>query len=163
MTLWERRISHIDRRVGPLHERPVRKQLRKAAARKRRGLPSRNMSLDLAFRILDLHWVRLRGETPPGAEVARLEWQLLRERVIERKRTQRDAARCRSRVCGNRIKINLWRRRSEWLAEVEESRRQCSALDPDDWLAENAIALRSSDDYVEQHGLPLWPTGARCG
>ena len=120
-TLWERQIAHVDRRVGPLEELSVRRQLRKAAVRKRRGLPSRNMSLEATFDLLHMQLAARKGEYPYLKLAAKLQWGLLRERLLERKRAQRQAARNRKRVSVHDTKINLWRRRREWLREVEEA------------------------------------------
>ena len=121
-TRWERQIAHIDRRVGPLDWVGVRGQLRKAAVRKRRGLPSRNISLEAMFDRLHRQIAARKGEPPDHELAAKLQWQLCRERLLERKRTQRDAARHRTRVSADDTKINLWSRRREWLRMAEELR-----------------------------------------
>jgi len=102
-TLWEKRIAHIDRRVGPIEWRGVRGQLRKAAVRKRRGLPSRDVSLEAAFDQVNLRFAAREGEVPNSDLVAKLQWRLLRERLLERKQMQRDAARRRARP---RVSVN---------------------------------------------------------
>jgi len=119
-TLWERRIAHIDRRVGPLELRGIRGRLRKADVRARRGLPSRNVSIEATFDLLELKLATRRGEPLDSDLVAKLQWRLLRERLLERKRASRQAASSRRRVSVDRTKINLWRRRREWLREAEE-------------------------------------------
>lgn len=118
-TLWDKRIAHIDRQVGPLEWRGVRGQLRKAAVRKRRGLPSRDVSLEAAFDQVNLRFAARKGEVPNPDLVAKLQWRLLRERLLERKQMQRDAARRRARPRVSDTKINLWRRRREWLREAQ--------------------------------------------
>jgi antitoxin CcdA len=47
------------------------------------------------------------------------------------------------------LKVNLSR------AAEEGVRRAVSAAKSEHWKAENAAALRSSNAYVEKHGLPL--------
>jgi hypothetical protein len=121
-TLWERRIAHIDRRVGPLEWRGARRQLLKAAVKKRRGLPSRNIPADVVFDLVGLKVAARKGD-PPNREMARkLEWRLLRERMLERKRAALAAARRRVRRSVEDTRINLWRRRQDWLraAQVDD-------------------------------------------
>lgn len=118
-TLWDKRITQIDRQVGPLEWRGVREQLRKDAVRKRRGLPSRSVSLEAAFDQVSLRIAARKGETPNPELVAKLLWRLLRERQLERKLVQRSAARRRARPRVSDTKINLWRRRREWLREAQ--------------------------------------------
>ena len=115
-------MAHIDRRVGPLEWRSVRSRIRKAAVRARRGLPSRNVSLEVTFELVNLHVAARNGESQDRELAARLQWQLLRERLIERHRTQRDAAHRRRSVSVGTTKINLWRRRRDWLRMAEELR-----------------------------------------
>lgn len=122
-TLWGRQTAHIDRRVGPLEWRGARKRLREAAVRKRRGFPSRNVSLEAAFEMVELRVRARKGETPDSELVAKLQWRLLRERLLERKRAHRMAARKRARVSVTDTKINLWRRRREWLRAAEAGER----------------------------------------
>lgn len=123
-TLWDKRIAHIDRRVGPLEWRGVRGQLRKAAVRKRRGLPSLSVSLEAAFDQMNLRIAARKGEAPNPELLAKLQWRLLRERLLERKRMQRNAARRRVRRSVIDTKINLWRRRREWLREAQAARQE---------------------------------------
>lgn len=49
--IWERRIRHIDRRVKPtaISKLGLRGQLLKAKVKERRGLPSRNLPVELVF------------------------------------------------------------------------------------------------------------------
>lgn len=116
--LWERQIAHVDRRIGPLEWRCLRHDLRKAALRRRRGLPSRCKSLEATF-----EWVKLKALTRMGAQstphaALKLEWLALRERMLERKRTAREAARRRTKRNVLDTKINVWRRRQEWLRSL---------------------------------------------
>jgi hypothetical protein len=114
-TLRESRIAHIDRRVGPLEWRGVRMQMLKAAVRRRRGLPSRNVPAEAVFKLLEMKLTKRKGELPDCQRAEKLQWLLLRERLPDRKRAERQAARRRTRVSGNDTKINLWRRRRDWL------------------------------------------------
>lgn len=118
-TLWDRRIRHITRPVKATHMRCVRGQLLKADFQERRGLPSRNLQSELVFTKLRL---KLKpGKQDPDAQAARrrLELALIRSRLLERKRKQRDAARRRARPSVTDTKINLWRRRRDWLRAAE--------------------------------------------
>lgn len=121
-TRWDKQIAHVDRRVGPMEWLGVRGQLRKAAVRKRRKLPSRNISLEAMFDLLHMKVAARKGGPQDCELAAKLQRQLCRERLLERKRTQRHAARHRTRVRADDTKINLWRRRREWLRMGEELR-----------------------------------------
>ena len=121
-TRWERQIAHIERRIRPLEWLGVRGQLRKAAVRKRRKLPSRNISLEAMFDRLHMKIAARKGEPQDRELATKLQWQLCRERLLERKQAQRHAARRRRRVSANETKINLWRRRREWLRMAKELR-----------------------------------------
>jgi len=112
---WDRRIRHITRPVKATRMRSVRGQMLKAEVQERRGLPSRNVPPELCF-------TKLRLKFKPGAENPdvqaarrRLELDLMRSRLLERKRKQRESARRRRRPSVMHTKINLWRRRREWL------------------------------------------------
>ena len=78
------------------------------------------MSTDLAFDLLDLHVAKRKGQALDPERAALLQWRLLREGLSERKRAQRRAALRRARVNVNNTKINLWRRRREWLRGVDD-------------------------------------------
>ena len=56
-----------------------------------------------------------------GAALARLELAAMRYRLAERRRTKRDEALRRRRPRVENTIINLWRRRRDWLREVEEA------------------------------------------
>lgn len=114
-SLWERQIGHVDRAVGPLGWRSVHGQIRKAAIRKRRGLPSRNVPAAAVFEVLEVKRAKRKGELPDARRAEKLQWLLLRERLLERKREARDAARRQARPRVSDTKINLWRRRWDWL------------------------------------------------
>jgi hypothetical protein len=118
-THWDKRIAPIDRAVGPLEWCSVRGQMRKAAVRKRRGLPSRNVPAAAAFEMLEAKRANRLGELPDARRAERLQWLLLRERLLERKRAERRTARRRTRPSVNDTKINLWRRRQDWLRIAE--------------------------------------------
>lgn len=119
MTFWERRIAHIDRPVRPLEWRGARRQLLKAAIKKRRGLPSRDMSFDVMLALVNLKVSRRAGVMPKRELLENLEWRLLRERLLERKRAVREAARRRVGRSFAETKIDLWRRRRDWLRAVQ--------------------------------------------
>lgn len=118
-TLWERRIAHIDRRVGPLDWPGVRRQMLKAAVRRRRGLPSRSVSSEVLDELLAVEIAKARGEPPDPVCAAKLQWMRIRDRLLEHKRAQRADSRRRTRFGVNGTKINLWRRRQQWLREAE--------------------------------------------
>ena len=118
-TLWERRISHVDRRVGPLEYRSLRGRALKAAVKKRRGQPSRNLPLGLVFELLRVKRANREGAPPDLGSTAKLTWRLLRERLLERKRTACDRARMRGNRSADETKIYLWRRRLQWLRAAE--------------------------------------------
>lgn len=85
-----------------------------------KGLPSRDIDGELFFarlRLLSASKV-LKTEDPEIArQLAHLDFEVLRSRLLERKR--RELARLRSRkVTANRTCINLWRRRRAWLDHV---------------------------------------------
>jgi hypothetical protein len=66
--------------------------------------------------------LKLKPDTEdPDAQVARqrLDLEIVRSRLLERKRKQRDAARRRARPSVMDTRINLWRRRREWLRAAE--------------------------------------------
>jgi hypothetical protein len=116
-TLWDRRIRHFDRPIKATRLRCVRRQLLKADVRRRRGLPSGHLPADWVFEKLRLK----RAKSGPHAQAARerLERARMHDRMLERKRDQRDAARRRARPSVLNTKINLWRRRRDWLRRVE--------------------------------------------
>jgi hypothetical protein len=90
--------------------RGARRRLQKAAIRKLRGLPSRDISLELMFDLLEVKRATRRGAPVEPEVVAKLQWRRLRERLLERKRAERLAAR-RRRPTVTDTRINLWRRR----------------------------------------------------
>lgn len=126
-THWERRISHIVRRVSPLKWKGPRRQRLKAAIKRLRKQPSRNFPSDLLCESLRLEFAKRRGVQPDPDDVRRLEWRLLRHRLLERKRAKRNAARSRVRRSVDTTKIFLWRRRRDWLREVESARANAAS------------------------------------
>lgn len=117
MIVWRKRIEHIDRPVKVFEFKGLRSRLRKEEVRKRRGLPSRSVSSAVAFESIDIKLCMYRGEVVDPIRIARLEWMRIRERMLERKRGMRRAARRRVWSCDTTI--NLWRRRRDWLVAVE--------------------------------------------
>lgn len=117
MLNWERRIRHINRRVKPtaMVKLGLRGQLLKAKVKERRGLPSRNLPAELVFERVRLKFMdETRG--PDAADrIRRLHRSEMHERLMERKRRQRAAARRRARPPVGDTCIYLWRRRQEWL------------------------------------------------
>jgi hypothetical protein len=119
-TLWERRTAKtIDRRIGPLEYRHLRRQLRKASFRRRHGLPSRNLPLELVVDRLKLKLTRRLAVQADPDVAARLQWRVLRERLLERGRARRAAARRRARRSVLDTRINVWRRRQDWFRSVQ--------------------------------------------
>lgn len=125
MLNWERRIRHINRRVKPtaMVKLGLRGQLLKAKVKERRGLPSRNLPAELVFERVRLKFMdETRG--PDAADrIRRLHRSEMHERLMERKRRQRAAARRRARPPVGDTCIYLWRRRQEWLRNVEATER----------------------------------------
>ncbi len=121
LTNWERRIKHIDRKVKPTALRGLRGQLTKARVKERRGLPSRNLPAELVFARVAIEF----GGRTDGDDVAgrleRIQRAAMHERLMERKRRQRSAARRRVRPSSANTCIYLWRRRQEWLRDAERS------------------------------------------
>ena len=120
---WDRKIWHIDRKVSPaaLGQLGLRGQLIKAKVKRRRGLPSRNVSLDLVLERLRIEFADKTDGKGTAERLRRLGRQKLHERLMERKRRQRDAARRRARPRVEDTRIYVWRRRQEWLRRIEAS------------------------------------------
>ena len=126
MTSWERRIRNIDRKVKPtaIAKLGLRGRLLKDKVKKRRGLPSRSLPIELVLERLNIEF-RDRHEDEAGevaCQLGRLERAYMHERLMERKRRRRDAARRRARPSSTDSCIYLWRRRREWLRDVEANR-----------------------------------------
>jgi hypothetical protein len=107
------------RPIKATHMRSVRGQLLKAEVQARRGLPSRNLPSELVFAKLRLKFKL--GKEDPDAHAARrlLDLEIIRSRLLERKRKQSNAARRRASPSVMDTKINLWRRRRDWLKAAE--------------------------------------------
>lgn len=126
MLNWERRIKHINRRVKPtaMITLGLRGQLLKAKVNECRGLPSRNLPAELVFERVRLKIMDETGSPDAADRIDRLHRSEMHERLLERKRRQRDAARRRARPRVVDTCIYLWRRRQEWLRSVEPAERE---------------------------------------
>lgn len=117
--VWDRRIRHISRPVKPTRLGNLRGRMRKAEVRARRGHPSRNLPSDLVFKRIALRAQRRLGLQQAADALARLDLDITRYRLAERRRAKREAARRMRRPRLENTVINLWRRRRDWLREVE--------------------------------------------
>ena len=122
--VWEQRIQHFDRPIKRSHYRYLKSGQRKSVWRATRGLPSRNrpwalMAEELRHNILSKHTSASQEELKMRR--MRLEWELMRSRLLERKRRERAMIRHR-KVTADRTCINLWKRRRDWLKMVASSR-----------------------------------------
>ena len=123
-TIWERRIRHIHRRVKAtaVAKLGLRGRLLKAKAKKLRGLPSRNLPIELVLERLSIKFEDKKTHGPDFVgRIDRLRRAEMHERLMERKRRQRSAARRRARPSVEDTCIYLWRRRMEWLRGVESA------------------------------------------
>ena len=102
------------------------KCLRDESRRKARGLPSRNIDAQLFIARVRLQ-LASRLDQPEDSEIlrqrARLDFEVLRTRLLERKRKALVRVRAR-KVTEDRTCINLWRRRRAWLALVNADREE---------------------------------------
>jgi hypothetical protein len=122
--VWEKRIWHISRPIKRRHRRRAAKWLREDARRRTKGLPTRNIDGELFFARLRLQMpssVRQIEDPETARQLARLDLEVLRSRLLERKREERARIRAR-KVTADRTCINLWRRRREWLDHVNAER-----------------------------------------
>lgn len=117
--VWNRRIRHICRPVKPTRLGNLRGRKRKAEVKARRGLPSRDLPSDLVFRRIKLRTQLRLGMRQAADALARLDLDIMRYRITERQRAKREAAERRRRPGVENTVINLWRRRRDWLLEVE--------------------------------------------
>lgn len=126
MLNWERQIRHINRRVKPMAmvKLGLQGQLLKAKVKERRGLPSRNLPAELVFERVRLKFMDETRDSDAADRIRRLHRSEMHERLMERKRRQRDAARRRARPRVADTCIYLWRRRQEWLRSVESAERE---------------------------------------
>ena len=122
-TIWERRIGHINRKVKltAVGKLGLRGRLLKANVKKRRGLPSRSLPIELVFERLSFKFQRQTSALDITGLGDRLHRAEMHERLMERKRRQRSAARRRARPSVTETSIYLWRRRQEWLRGVESA------------------------------------------
>ena len=122
--VWDQRIRHVDRPAKRRHWRRLAKCLRDESQRKARGLPSRNIVAQLLIARMRLGLARS-VDQPEDAEVlrqrARLEFEVLRSRLLEHKRKALARVLARKVTEGSTC-INLWRRRREWLDRVNAER-----------------------------------------
>ena len=122
--VWDQRIRHVDRPTKRRHWRRLAKCLRDESRRKARGLPSRNIDAQLLIARVRLGLARS-VDQPEDAEVlrqrARLDFEVLRSRLLEHKRKALAWVRAR-KVTEDSTCINLWRRRREWLDRVNAER-----------------------------------------
>lgn len=123
MSIWERRISPVDRKVKPtaMGKLGLRGQLLKANVKKRRGLPSRSLPIGLVLERLSIKFESRVDDLDVAGRLDRLRRAETRERLMERKRRQRHAARRRARPSVMDTRIYLWRRRQEWLRSVDDT------------------------------------------
>jgi len=118
-------------RVNVLEMRSLRGRLRQDEHRRRRGLPSRAAEWSLVERAMELQLAkRQRGNAELQQRRKRYEFELMRSRVLERKRDALSAVRAR-RVVASRTCINQWKRQQHWLNEFESFQEQRS-LEPHD-------------------------------
>jgi len=105
-TNWDRQVAHLVRPVKPTRLRSLQRQLTKAAVKARRGIPTRDHTEDsMACGTAARCDERVRADA--------------HDRMLQRKRAQRHAARRHARPSVADTRINLWRRRREWLREAE--------------------------------------------
>jgi len=117
--IWDRRIRRICRPVKPTRLGNLRGRKRRAEVKARRGLPSRDLPSDLVFRRIKLRTQIRLGLRQAADALARLDLDIMRYRLTERQRAKREAAQRRRRPRVENTVINLWRRRRDWLLEVE--------------------------------------------
>ena len=119
-TSWDRKIGHVDRRVKPtaFGRLGLRGQLLKAKVKRRRGMPSRKLPLELVLERLQIEFGE-KSDRDVDEQRRQLDRKKMRERLLERKRNRRDAARRKARPRVEDTCIYLWRRRQEWLRTIE--------------------------------------------
>jgi len=125
--VWDRRIRHVSRPVKPTRLGNLRGRMRKAEIKARRCRPSRDLPSDLVFRGIALRVQFRLGLGQASAALARVDLDIMRYRITERQRAKREAAQRRRRPRVESTVINLWRRRRDWLLEVE-SANGCGGL-----------------------------------
>jgi hypothetical protein len=144
--VWERRIRHISRPVKPTRLGNLRGRVRKAEVKARRGRPSRSLPSDLVFGRITLR-TQLRLGLPQAADaLARLDLDIMRYRITERQRARREAAQQRRRPRVEDTVINLWRRRRDWLLEVEAANGSGGLVEGVNPLNNKALPATVGDD-----------------
>lgn len=137
---WQKRIRHFDRPVGGVRARRMglTSRLLKDEVRRRLGRPSRSVSSELMRMKFDLmlaEFSEKRGrqvEMDVAALKKKIAWEELRSRLLERPRAIRAKAKAR-KIRAHQTNIFLWKRKQDWLREVEASRAACSeAVDDSD-------------------------------
>jgi hypothetical protein len=119
--VWEQRIRHFDRPVKLHHHPYLKAGQRRSMSREIRGLPSRNWPSALVIESLRITARRGTASQEESERCQmRLEYELLRSRLLERKRHERAMIRHR-KVTADRTCINLWKRRRAWLNMVEDA------------------------------------------
>jgi hypothetical protein len=116
----EQRIRHVDRPINRVANhrllRSIDRQTLRAAVKARRGTPSGNHSSHYVVAMASLALRRAqRRENNSAAAAKQLLWLRLRERMLEKKRAARHASSTRRRPSVNDTRINLARRKREYV------------------------------------------------
>lgn len=121
-TGWDRRIAHFDRKVSPTAARRLGGGIAKSEISRSRGKPVRAIPAELFFAIMRIKYQRgsVQART---AGLERIQRLLLRERLLQRKRADRRAALAQRRPSVESTNIFLWKRRREWLRDVERTHK----------------------------------------
>jgi hypothetical protein len=121
---WQQRIQAFDRPVKVMRRVVLCKGDRRARLRRRLGRPSRDLPSELFFEGLRLRTRKIDTAHEDDADVAkameRLNFKILCSRVQERKRRARERTAAERRPCGRR-RINLWKKRRDWLTALEDA------------------------------------------
>lgn len=144
--VWDRRIRHISRPVKPTRLGNLRGRMRKAQVKARRGRPSRNLPSDLVFKRIALRTQLRLGSRQAADALARLDVDIMRYRIAERQRAKREAAQRRRRPRVENTVINLWRRRRDWLLEVESANGRGGLGEGVNPLSNEALIAALGDD-----------------
>lgn len=126
--VWQQRIKHFSRALKPMNCVRLRKERRIRVLRERLGRPSRTLPLELVSERLQIALCRRLGAIS-GDDLAKRRSQLAfkeaRSRLLEKKHNALRKIRGR-RVGKQSSGINLWRRRVEFLADVEALRKRAA-------------------------------------